>query len=119
MYLCMYQPIYLSHSLSLPFLIFFQSLHLFPCLPLFSSIYVSFSLSFPSFPNSLSSSLCLYLFLFLSLMLSLFCFSGDAMDWIARPMSSIASDRMTPIRAKSHPWLESIKISNKLRIGLL
>ena len=86
-YLFIYQPIHLSHSLSLPLLIFFQSLHLFPCLPLFSSIYVSVSLSFPSFPCSLSSSLCLYLYLFLSLMLSLFCFSGDAMDWIARPMS--------------------------------
>ena len=87
MYLSIYQPIHLSHSLSLPLLIFFQSLYLFACLPLFSSIYVSFSLSSPSFPNSLSSSLCLYLFPFVALMLSLFCFSGDAMDWIARPMS--------------------------------
>ena len=87
-YVSMYQSIHLSHYLSLPLLIFFQSLYLFTCLPLFSSkIYVSFSLSFPSFPNSLSSSLCLYLYLFLALMLSLFCFSGDAMDWIARPMS--------------------------------
>ena len=79
-YVSMYQSIHLSHYLSLPLLIFFQSLYLFTCLPLFS-------LSFSSFPNSLSSSLCLYLFLFLALMLSLFCLSGDAMDWIARPMS--------------------------------
>ena len=89
LFLSIYVPTYSSITLSVsPLLIFFQSLYFFPCLPLFSSkIYVSFSLSFPSFPNSLSSSLCLYLYLFLSLMLSLFCFSEDAMDWIARPMS--------------------------------
>ena len=60
-FLSMYVPTYLSITLSFsPLLIFFQSLHLFPGLPLFSSIYVSFSLSFPSFPNSLSLPLSVF-----------------------------------------------------------
>ena len=49
--------------------------------------------------------LFIYLFIYL-FFLSLF--SEGAMDWITRAMSEKASDRMTPIRAKSHPWLKII-----------
>lgn len=39
--------------------------------------------------------------------------SDDAKDWIALAMSEKASDRMTPIKAKNHKWLKSLKTSDK------
>ena len=86
LFLSIYVPTYSSITLS-----FSPPSHIFPISPsfylspalfiylcFFFSLFLPFlTLSFPSFPSSLSSSLCLYLFPFLSL----------AMDWIARPMS--------------------------------
>ena len=93
MYLCMYLLIYVCtnlfiyHTLFLSPFSYFSNLYIFSPVSrsfplrsmfLFLSLFLPFlTLSFPSFPSSLSSSLCLYLFPFLSL----------AMDWIARPMS--------------------------------
>ena len=35
--------------------------------------------------------------------------SDEAKDWICRALSPVAGDRMTPIKAKNHPWLAALK----------
>ncbi len=35
--------------------------------------------------------------------------SPEAKDWICRALVARAGERMTPIKAKNHPWLASLR----------
>ena len=134
-YFSLYSSLQLSLSLySFPFLYLSNALLLCMCFfPFFSvtlSLLVTYSFSrFPSLSSTTSlfcsdtllSSLAVFIYFNLSvlhclllhsfpLLWFLLYFSEDEMDWMTRAVSTIASDRMTPMRAKNHLWLKSVKI---------